>query len=87
MIPSTSRDKLKNYIIYFAIVRTLQDLLLSEDDPQIFNKLQVFQSLKDEYYYAAKSESISKGISGWSTRLINNNRRNTLKYEGMYRNL
>lgn len=87
VIPDTSRDKLKNYIIYFAIVRTLQDLLLSEDDPNIFNKLQVFQPLKDECYYAAKSESISKGLLGWSTKLINNNRRNTNKYETMFRNL
>lgn len=87
VIPDTSRDKLKNYIIYFAIVRTLQDLLLSEDDPNIFNKLQIFESLKNEYFYAAKSESISKGSVGWSTRLKNNNRRNTLKYENMFRSL
>lgn len=87
VIPGTSRDKLKNYIIYFAIVRTLEDLLLSEDDPNIFNKLQVFERLKNEYYYAAKSESISKGLSGWSTKLINNNRRNTNKYENMFSSL
>lgn len=87
MIPDTSRDKLKNYIIYFAIVRTLQDLLLWEDDVNIFNKLQVFQPLMDEYYYEAKSESINKGMQGWSTKLINNNRRNTNKHEFMYRTL
>lgn len=87
MIPDTDRDKLKNYIIYFAIVRTLQDLLLSEDDPNVFNKLQVFQPLMEQYYYDAKSESISKGLLGWSTKLINNNRRNTNKYEFMFRTL
>lgn len=87
IIPSTSRDKLKNYIIYFAIVRTLQDLLLTEDDPNIIGKLQIFQPLMDEYYYAAKSESISKGAVGWSTKLINNNRRVTAKYEAMFRRL
>ena len=84
-IPDTSRDKLKNYIIYFAIVRTLQDLLLSEDDTTgVIQKLNVFEPLKNEYYYAAKSESISKGLAGWSKKLINNNRRNTNKYEGMF---
>lgn len=88
VIPSTSRDKLKNYIVYFAIVRTLQDLLLSEDDTTgVIQKLNVFQPLKEEYYYAAKSESISKGLLGWSTKLINNNRRNTNKYEAMFGNL
>lgn len=87
VIPTTDRDKLKNYIVYFAVVRTLQDLLLNEDDPNIINKLQVFQQLADQYYYEAKSESISKGLLGWSTKLINNNRRNTLKYETMFRNL
>lgn len=86
-IPDTSRDKLKNYIIYFAIVRTLQRLMLSEDDKNIFNKLQVFQPLMNEYYYAAKSESIAKGLLGWSQKLINNNRRNTNKFENMFRNL
>lgn len=87
VIPETDRDKLKNYIVYFAIVRTLQDLLLSEDDPNVFNKLQVFQPLMEEYYYAAKSESVSKGAVGWSTKLINNNRRNTNKYENMFSSL
>ena len=88
MIPDTSRDKLKNYIIYFAIVRTLQDILLSEDDPTgVIQKLNVFEPLKQEYYYAAKSESVNKGLAGWSTKLINNNRRNTNKFERMYRSL
>jgi hypothetical protein len=87
VVPTTEKDKLKNYIVYFAIVRTLQDLLLNEDDPNIFNKLQVFQPLMDEYYYAAKSESISKGLLGWSEKLINNNRRNTNKFENMFGNL
>lgn len=87
IIPETSRDSLKNYIIYFVIVRTLQSLMLSEDDVNIFNKLKIFQPLMDEYYYASKSESISKGLLGWSTRLINNNRRQTNSYENMFRNL
>lgn len=86
-IPDTSRDKLKNYIIYYSVVRTLQDLLLSEDDPNIFNKLQVFQPLMEQYYYDAKAESISKGAVGWSTKLINNNRRNSNKFENLYRSL
>jgi len=88
VIPNTSRDKLKNYIIYFAIVRTLEDLLLSEDDTTgIMQKLSIFQPLMNEYYYAAKSESINKGMQGWSTKLINNNRRNSLKFENFYRSL
>ena len=87
VIPETSRDKLKNYIIYFAIVKTLEDLWLTEDDPNIANKLQFFESRKNEYYAEAKSESISKGILGWSTKLINNNRRNTNKFEYMLRPL
>lgn len=87
VIPDTSRDKLKNYIIYFSIVKTLEDLLLAEDDKDVWNKLQYFSGKADEYYYAAKAESISKGLAGWSTKLINNNRRNTNKYENMFRTL
>ena len=88
MIPETSKDKLKNYIIYFAIVRTLQDLLLSEDDTTgVMQKLSIFQPLMDEYFYAAKAESVNKGLQGWSTKLINNNRRNTNKFERMYKSL
>jgi hypothetical protein len=87
IIPDTSRDKLKNYIIYFSICKTLEDLWLSEDDPNIQNKLQYFSQIRDGYYYDAKSESISKGSIGWSTKLINNNRRYTNKFENMYRNL
>lgn len=87
VIPNTSRDKLKNYVIYFAICETLESLWLSEDDPNIQNKLQYFSQIRDKYYYEAKSESISKGIVGWSTKLVNSNRRNMNKYEAMFRNL
>lgn len=87
IIPNTSRDKLKNYIIYFAICKSLEDIWLSQDDENIQNKLKYFSTIKDQYYYDAKSESISKGLLGWSKRLINNNRHNTNKYETMFRNL
>lgn len=87
VIPSTSRDKLKNYIVYFAITKTLEDLWLSEDDVDIQNKLQYFSQMRDQYYYEAKSESINKGSAGWSTKLINNNRRVTNRFENMFRNL
>ncbi len=86
-IPETSRDKLKNYIIYFAIVKTLEDLWLTEDDPNIQSKLQYFTQMKNDYYADAKAESISKGILGWSDKLINNNRRNTNKYEDFFRSM
>ena len=86
-IPDTDGDKLKNYIVYFAIVRTLQDLLLSEDDPSVIQKLQVFQPLMDDYYYAAKSESISKGLLGWKNKMVNYNRSIMNNYDIMIGNL
>ena len=87
IIPSTSRDKLKNYIVYFAIVRALESLWLSEDDPNIQNKLQFFQARANEYYYLAKQESMSKGSVGWKSRLVNNNRRRMNKYEVLMPNI
>lgn len=84
---NTSRDALADYLIYSGVVRTMENIWLAEDDPNIFNKLQYFKSLENEYYYEAKSESVNKGMQGWSTKLINNNRRNTNKYENFYRSL
>lgn len=83
MIPETHKNKLKNYILYFVIVRTLESLLLSEDDPNVINKLQYFSRLKDEYFYSAKSESINEGLLGWDSKIKNNNRRNMMKYESL----
>jgi len=87
IVPTTSKDKLKNYIVYFIIVKTLESLFLSEDDPNIAQKLQLFERRMNEYYYDAKSESISQGLSGWRTRIVNSNRTVTNKYESMFRNL
>ncbi|MFT6125720.1 MAG: hypothetical protein ACJAVA_000161 [Flavobacteriaceae bacterium] len=87
VIPSTSRDTLQNYIIYFVVCKVLEDLWLSEDDVNIQNKLQYFSQIRDGYFADCKSDTISKGMVGWSTRLLNNNRRNTNKFENMYRNL
>jgi hypothetical protein len=87
IIPNTSRDTLQNYIIYFVVCKVLEDLWLSEDDVNIQSKLQYFSQIRDGYFADCKSDTISKGITGWSTRLLNNNRRNTNKFENMYRNL
>lgn len=84
LIPRTSKDKLKNYILYFAVVRALERLWLTEDDVNIANKLQYFKRLSDEYFYAAKSESVNKGLKNWATKITNANRINTLKYENMF---
>lgn len=86
-IPETTNDKLKNYVVYFCIVKTLEMIWLSEDDPNVINKIQYFSKIRDEYFYDSKSESISQGARGWANRLINNNRRETWKFETMFRKL
>lgn len=87
MVPNTSRDKLKLYIIYNGVVKMLEQIWLNEDDLNLITKLQYFSPLRDKYFYEAKSESINKGMKGWSTRLINNNRKNSNKFERMFRSL
>jgi len=87
VVPETDRDSLKEYIIYNSVVKTLEMLWLAEDDQNIINKLQYFKSQEKEYFYKAKSDTVSKGAVGWKTRLVNNNRRNTNKHEAMFRSL
>lgn len=87
VIPETGNDALKNYIVYFVICRTLEDLWLSEDDLNIQQKLGYFSKLRDEYFYQTKSDSIAKGLAGWQNKLINNNRRERNTYENFYRSL
>lgn len=86
-IPVTSRDKLKNYILYNVIRRTLEMLWLSEDDKNVWNKIQYFKQLEDQHYLDAKIESISKGMLGWKKKYIQKKRLQNLKYESMYRHL
>jgi|TARA_R110000822_G_scaffold6851_26_gene28751 hypothetical protein len=87
VVPETDRDSLKNYLLYNSIYRTLEMIWLGDDDPNLIQKIQYFKALSSEYFYKAKSDTVSKGAVGWATRLINNNRRNTNKYENMFRNL
>lgn len=87
IIPTTDRDALKNYILYNTVLVCLEMIWMGEDDPNLINKIQYFTQKSRDYYYEAKSESVSKGAVGWATRLINNNRRRTNTYESMFRNL
>jgi hypothetical protein len=85
LIPNTSRNKLKDYILYHCIRRTLESLMLNEDDKNVGQKLQYYRQMENEYFLEAKKESIDKGSLGWRTLLKNANRREISKYENMFR--
>lgn len=86
-IPEIQRGKFKEYVIYYCIVRILEALTLSGDDPNVVNKLSYFDSKKREYYEQAKKDAIAEGLTGWASRIKKANRRRKLKYEFMYDNI
>ena len=87
LIPDIQRNKLPDYIKYTCIRRTLENLLLTSDDPNVGQKLQYFSQKENEYYHAAKNDSINEGMLGWKDRIKHRNRRYTRKFEVMYANL
>ena len=87
IIPEIQRNKLPEYIQYTCIRRTLQNLLLNSDDPDVIQKYQLFKQLENEAYLAAKNDSINEGMLGWKELIKRNNRRFTQKFELMYSNL
>lgn len=87
LIPETQRNKLQEYIKYTCIRRTLENLLLNSDDPNIGQKYQLFKQLENDSYAAAKNDSINEGMRGWKNAIRNKNRRENLKIERLYSNL
>ncbi len=87
LIPDIQRNKLPDYIKYTCIRRTLENLLLTSDDPNVGQKLQYFSQKENEYYHAAKNDSINEGMLGWKDRIKHRNRRYTRKFEVMYSSL
>lgn len=86
IIPMTSRNKVKEYIIYFSVVRVLEQMWLDEGE-ELQNKIAYFSQQRDMRFYEAKSDTISEGAVGFNTRIVNRNRMFMRKFENMYRNL
>ena len=87
IIPEIQRNKLVEYIQYTCIRRTLQNLLLNSDDPNIGQKFQLYKQLENEAYAAAKNDTINEGMLGWREEAKKNNRARRRKFEVMYRPL
>lgn len=87
LIPDIQRNKLNEYIQYTCIRRTLENVFLSSDDPNVANKLIYFGNKEDQTYLAAKNDSIVEGMKNWKKRIKYNNRRFTRKFEVTYSSL
>lgn len=84
VIPEIQRNKLVEYIQNTVIRRTLQALLLNSDDPDIYNKWQIYRQLEKETYLEAKNDTVNQGLAGWAKALKRNNKIRSLKYELMF---
>ena len=87
LIPEIQRNKLQEYIQYTCIRRTLEDIWLAKDDPDVERKLQYYGQKESQAYAAAKNDSIVEGMSGWKSRIKANNRRQTQKFDVMITNI
>ena len=87
VIPEIQRNKLSDYVKYTCIRRSLENFMLSSDDPNVAQKLQYFSQRENESYAAAKNDSIVEGMSGWKEIIKHKNRRYTRKFEHMYSRL
>lgn len=84
IIPETSRNKLKEYLEYTCIRRTLENIWLNDDKPDVVTKYNTFRQLEDQAYLAAKNDIIDQGLFGWEEKVKRQLRRRTRKFELMY---
>ena len=84
IIPEIQRNKLTEYIQTTCIRRVLEDLLLNSDDPDVYNKWQIYRQLEKETYLEAKNDTVNEGMLGWSKALKDKNKLRSLKYEVMF---
>ena len=87
LIPEIQRNKIQEYIKYTCIRRTLENLMLSSDDPNVGQKLAYFEQKERETYHQAKNDATVEGMLGWKDRIKYKNRRYTRKFELMYSSL
>ena len=84
IIPEIQRNKLQEYLQYTCIRRTLEDLLLSSDDPNVANKYQLYKQLESEAYEQARKDAFNEGLLNWKDAIKKANKRDRFKYEMMY---
>ena len=87
IIPELGRDKLKEYVLYTCLAKTLESLWLQEDEPNAVNKLSYLTQKANEYYYAAKQDIFGQHYNEWKNKVVNNNKKEMMKYDNLYRTI
>lgn len=87
LIPETSRNSVKDYLEYKCTRRTLENIWVNDDKPDVVTKLNYFRQLENEYYLKAKNDTIDDGLLGWREKVKNQLRKRTRKFELMYSNI
>lgn len=83
IVPSTKRDELKDYLIYMCIRRTLEDIYLADDDPNVANKIKYFMQMENDAFIRAQNEAAAQAMKGFKTKMVNSNRRAWMKIENI----
>ena len=83
LIPETQHNRLQEYLIYYCRKRILEDLI--HEEPAKTGLLQYYQVEADKTFMLAQTEVKFEALTrvDWKRKLINNMRRQTLKYDLM----
>lgn len=81
IIPETQHDELIKYIQFVAQEAVLYRVLMSDDDPNVGNKLSLVLSKKKEARTLADTEVKMESLGDWKSEYIRRKRLQTLAYE------
>jgi len=85
ILPETQHDRLAEYLKRYLEYRTVRDILLNNDDPNLANKLQFLKQESNDAFNLAMTESKAGVLQPdvWKT-IVNRNRRRHRRFETIF---
>ena len=83
LIPTTQHNRLVDYLIYYCRMRILEDIWTGQDG-DVANQISYFDRKRADSFMLAMTEIKMEGLGkGWTAKIRNKQRAQTLKYDVM----
>lgn len=86
IVPDTQHDEVRDYILYMLQRKVLERVMLSDDDPNVGNKLSYIRQQEEDARNKAYTETKMEAIRDWRKDFIRHKRLQTQAYDRLLPN-
>ena len=81
IIPECNNDRISEYLITYCRKRTLEDIIMGDDDPNKINMLNYYVGKEKNDFALAMSDAAWHGAQGWKNAMKKKTAQRMLQYE------